>query len=58
MTATEIKELRKRLKYSQQQLADKLGVGRITVVRWENGGQMPSQLAKRQLARLERKNNG
>lgn len=52
MTGLEIKELRKRLKVTQQELADKLGVHRVTVAEWEGNNKHPSNLAKRQLARL------
>ncbi len=52
MTANEVKELRKRLKLTQQALADKLGIHQVTVARWENGSKKPSNLALRQLARL------
>lgn len=51
-TAKEIKELRKRLKLTQQGLADKLGVARETVAHWEVSKKKPSNLARRQLARL------
>ena len=56
MTGPEIKELRKKLKMTQQGLADKLGVHRVTVAEWEAGNKRPSNLAKRQLVRLV--NNG
>jgi len=52
MTGPEIKELRKKLKMTQQELADKLGVHRVTVAEWEAGHKRPSNLAKRQLGRL------
>ena len=58
MTGKDIKELRKKYKLTQQQLADKLGVHQVTVAEWEAGRKKPSNLAKRQLARLEGKNNG
>jgi len=51
----DIKKLRKRLGMSQGELAEALGVERITVIRWESGDNKPSKLAQRQLARLERK---
>ncbi len=54
MTAKEIQALRKRLKLDQQGFADKLGVHRITVTRWE-AGKKPSPLALRQLKRLLRR---
>ena len=52
MTGPEIKELRNKLKMTQQQLADKLGVHRVTVAEWEGNNKRPSNLAKRQLERL------
>jgi len=56
MTGLEIRELRNKLKMTQQQLADALGVHRVTVAEWENNRKRPSNLAKRQLLRLEVKN--
>jgi len=56
MTGLEIKELRTKLKLTQQQLADKLGVHRVTVAEWERNHKRPSNLANRQLRRLEAKN--
>jgi len=55
-TGLEIRELRKKLKITQQQLADKLGVHRVTVAEWEAGRKRPSNLARRQLNRLETTN--
>ncbi len=52
MNGDGIKELRKRLNLTQQELANKIGVDRVTVARWETGQKKPSNLAKRQLARL------
>ncbi len=52
MTGKEIKELRKSKSLTQQQLADKLGVDRRTVIRWEKEEKHPSRLALRQLHRL------
>ena len=52
MAGQEIKKLRKRLGMTQQELADKIGVDRVTVARWETEQKKPSNLAKRQLARL------
>jgi len=51
----DIKDLRKKLKMTQQQLADVLGVDNFTISRWERHENKPSRLAQRQLARLERK---
>ena len=50
----DIKEMRKSLKLTQAEFARKLKVDVITVSRWERGAQKPSQLARRQLARLVR----
>ena len=55
MTGLEIKELRMELKMTQQQLADSLGVHRVTVAEWERNHKRPSNLAKRQLSRLNAK---
>ena len=55
MTGTEIKALRKKLKITQQGLADAIGVDRVTVARWETDQRRPSNLAKKQLARLSKK---
>ena len=55
MTAKEIIELRKLLKMTQQELADAIGVDRVTVARWEGQSARPSRLAKQQLQRLVRK---
>lgn len=38
----EIKEVREILGFTQKELADKLGVARNTVVRWEIGQRHPS----------------
>lgn len=38
--------------FSQQEFAELLGIGRITVVRWENGTSKPSSLAAEKLERV------
>lgn len=48
-----IKKLRKKLAFTQKQLAQKLGVHVITVTRWETGSSEPSALAKALLGQLE-----
>lgn len=48
----DIKAIRKRLGLTQGGLAEKLGVTRMTIYNWENREKRPSNLAKRQLARL------
>ena len=52
-----LKELRKKLSMSQQDLAVLVGVSWTTVNRWENEVSKPSRLAVRQIERLEAKNN-
>lgn len=44
-----IKEVRRQLKISQEDLAHELGVSFATVNRWENGRTRPSRLATAQL---------
>lgn len=44
-----IKELRRQLALSQEDLARELGVSYATVNRWENGQSRPSKLARAQL---------
>jgi len=44
-----IKEIRKQLGLSQEDLARRLGVSLATVNRWENGQSKPSKLAKAQV---------
>ncbi len=44
-----VKEIRRQLGISQEDLAHQLGVSFATVNRWENGQAKPSRLAKAQL---------
>jgi len=44
-----LKEARKQLALSQEDLARELGVSYATVNRWENGQSKPSKLARTQL---------
>ena len=44
-----VKEIRRQLSLSQEDLARHLGVSYATVNRWENGLSKPSKLAKAQL---------
>lgn len=44
-----VKEVRRQLGISQEDLARELGVSFATVNRWENGKSQPSKLAKAQL---------
>ncbi|MCP4683568.1 MAG: helix-turn-helix transcriptional regulator [Desulfobacterales bacterium] len=43
-----VKEMRRQLGLSQEDLAHKLGVSFATINRWENGKTKPSRLAKTQ----------
>lgn len=47
-----IKELRKKYNYSQEDLAEKFDVDRVTISRWENGINDPSNDALKELASL------
>jgi DNA-binding transcriptional regulator YiaG len=44
-----VKEVRRQLSISQEDLARELGVSYATVNRWENGQAKPSKLARSQL---------
>lgn len=44
-----LREIRKQLDLSQEDLARAIGVSYVTVHRWENGVSTPSKLAKAQL---------
>ena len=54
MSPQEIKELRKALRLTQQQLAQKLGVSYVTLNRWENGQSAPSSMGQEKLTELSR----
>ena len=54
MTPEDIRRLRKKLKLTMEQLADKIGVSRMTVHNWEKGLKCPSRLALRRLGELEK----
>lgn len=45
MTGDELRALRRRLKLTQAELGDVLGLNRTTVLRYERGGQVPAWLA-------------
>lgn len=47
-----IRDLRKQLGLSQEQLARQLGISFQTVNRWENGRSIPSQMAMKLLKKL------
>ncbi|MFZ3046026.1 MAG: helix-turn-helix domain-containing protein [Desulfatirhabdiaceae bacterium] len=47
-----VKDVRRQLGLSQEELAHELGVSFATVNRWENGKTIPSKLARRQIEHL------
>jgi len=47
-----IKEIRSKIGWSQEELAREIGVSLSTVQRWEQSGTRPSQLACRELERV------
>ena len=53
-----VKEIRRQLSLSQENLARLLGVSYATVNRWENGLSKPSKLAKAQLESFCKKMTG
>jgi DNA-binding transcriptional regulator YiaG len=50
-----VRALRRELRISQQQLADRLGTTMMTVHRWENGKAVPSPMATILLEHMEGK---
>lgn len=50
--AFKLKELRRKLKLTQEALAHKLGVSFTSVNRWENGQTQPSPLARCHIEKL------
>jgi putative transcriptional regulator len=55
MTSQIIRDLRTRLRMTQEEFAHAIAVTVSTVNRWENGHVMPSRLALRAIASLARK---
>lgn len=48
----DVKAIRTQLGYSQKELADKIGVERITIIRWEARKHRPDKRARRWFDRL------
>lgn len=48
----QLKELRRRKGWAQEDLAREIGVSLSTVQRWENKGSKPNRLARREIQRL------
>lgn len=53
MTARQVRRLRQKLKLTQRQFAERLGVSVPSVYRWENGVTQPSSMAVRALRDLQ-----
>ncbi len=53
ITADEIKELRARLRLTQADLADRVGLSREAVAQWETGRNSPSGSAEKLLRQLQ-----
>ncbi len=51
----DINELRNKLGLTQEEMARILDLSVSTVSKWEEGKNKPSQLARKQISRLERK---
>jgi transcriptional regulator with XRE-family HTH domain len=47
-----LKIFRKNHQLSQDELADKLGVSKSAISRWENGGRWPNRLIVRKISRI------
>lgn len=55
MDGIEVLKIRKRLGFTQKELAELIGVDQVSVNRWEKGKRKPSKLAIRQLESLQKK---
>jgi putative transcriptional regulator len=51
-TRASIRELRRNMRMTQEELAHTLGITVATVNRWENGHAKPSKLARKAIERL------
>lgn len=58
MTQQELVALRERLDLTQQQLAEKLGIDRVTVARWETGARAIPAFLGLALETVERRMTG
>lgn len=54
MKGSEVRSLRRRLKLTQESFADRLGVSKTTVARWEIDQVRPSPLALARLSDLKK----
>ena len=54
----EVRELRDKLMYNQQEFADVMAVDKGTVSRWERDKQKPKPVHMRRMARLSKKAGG
>lgn len=55
--SNKVKQTRKQLKLSQEELAHELGVSFATINRWESGNYKPSKLAKKAFENFIKENN-
>jgi DNA-binding transcriptional regulator YiaG len=53
MTSAEIRKLRETLGLTQEEFAEKIGAGRVTIARWESGQSKPTGLYLRALEKLQ-----
>ena len=53
--ASEVKRIRKALKWTCRKLAEKTGIHYNTVYRWESGESKPSKLALKQMELLKKR---
>lgn len=58
MRPDEIARIRERLRLTQQELADLLGVNRVAIARWETGARNISEPAARLLRRIHEERAG
>jgi transcriptional regulator with XRE-family HTH domain len=58
MTQQDLVALRERLQLTQQELADKLGIDRVTVARWETGARAIPAFLHLALETIERRLSG
>jgi len=56
MTGQQIKELRKQLNLSQKDFAEKIGVKRLTIARWESGERTPDEINQKRLLQIGKEN--
>ena len=58
MTTVEIKRVRERLKLTQIEFAERLGVSQATVSLWENGARRPTGSALKRIEHVAKEKSG